>query len=80
MKCIFCGEEREEVLHQHHVFPKFILDTFELSESERAETVTVCRNCHAIIHDVLLKPIENILKAHPELIQKLGEPGEEPGE
>lgn len=45
MKCIFCGEERDIVLHKHHIFPKFIIDRFPTNERERGETVTVCQNC-----------------------------------
>jgi len=62
MKCVFCGDEREEVLHQHHVYPKFVLDRYQLTEGERVATITMCHNCHTIVHDIILGPIEQVVK------------------
>lgn len=62
MRCVFCKEDREEVLHKHHVYPKFIIDRYAVSEAERQREVTMCRNCHAILHEVILMPIEDAIK------------------
>ncbi|KXB03286.1 hypothetical protein AKJ47_02520 [candidate division MSBL1 archaeon SCGC-AAA261G05] len=65
MKSVFCPEYREECLHDHHTIPKFILDVVgreEMTERERTETMTICHNCHRVIHEKFLQPIEEVLK------------------
>ena len=62
MECIFCGEAREQALHRHHVYPKFVIDRFGLDAQEWSSVVIICHNCHAILHKMFLDPIEQVLR------------------
>lgn len=45
--CYFCGFADDTALSEHHIIPKRIQDGFD------DRTVTVCRNCHKKLHDVI---------------------------
>jgi len=71
--CYFCGVADETVLVDHHVIPKEV-------DPEAAHddlTVTVCRNCHTKVHDVVDPLIENVdvevEKEYQAILTKSGE-------
>jgi len=47
--CYFCGFSDETALSEHHVIPKRI----DGPEAHDGQTVTVCRNCHKKVHDLV---------------------------
>lgn len=52
--CYFCGISDESVLEEHHIIPR--------SVGESPLTVTLCRNCHKKLHN-LIKPLEILAKS-----------------
>ncbi|MEK6878956.1 MAG: HNH endonuclease signature motif containing protein [Nanoarchaeota archaeon] len=47
-KCIFCKCDNRALLDVHHIIPKKI--NLYLNENEH-NLLTVCKNCHALLHD-----------------------------
>lgn len=48
--CYFCGFADDTALSEHHIIPK------RIQKQTDDRTVTVCRNCHKKVHD-LIDPI-----------------------
>ena len=47
--CYFCGFSDDTALSEHHVIPKRI----DGVDDHENQTVTVCRNCHKKVHDLV---------------------------
>jgi len=47
--CYFCGFADDTALSEHHVIPKSV----DPVKAHGEQTVTVCRNCHKKVHDVV---------------------------
>jgi hypothetical protein len=49
-ECLFCRENDEDGIIEHHTIPVRILPEWE-------ETITLCRKCHRKVHKYILKDI-----------------------
>jgi len=67
LRCIFCGEEREPCIDQHHLIPAFLVGYWPRLKG-KGGLLPICSNCHKIVHKVILGPIFVVLK------EEFGEP------
>jgi uncharacterized protein (DUF983 family) len=45
-RCVFCGEDNQSVLHQHHIIPR------RFNGGEKDNLLTLCANCHELIEKI----------------------------